>query len=108
AALRRVKVLEGLQGNVLSGYGTDHALYLFTRVRDAEAARRWLDAERLGITTYRGWEEQRSETTLNAAFTYRGLIKLGVPALRIEHLSVFREGMRKRHILLGDIGDSDA
>ena len=103
-----MKVLEGLQGNVLSGYGTDHALYLFTRVRDAEAARRWLDAERLGITTYRGWEEQRSETTLNAAFTYRGLIKLGVPALRIEHLSVFREGMRKRHILLGDIGDSDA
>lgn len=106
APVRRLTVLDGLQGNVLGGYGTPTALYLFARVRDRKAALGWLDAERVRITTYRGWEEQRSETTLNAAFTYDGLTHLGVKELRIHHLAAFREGMHARHLQLGDVGAS--
>jgi len=50
-ARRRLTVLEGLQGNVLRGYGTSAVLYLFTRVLDPDRARLWLDSERLRITT---------------------------------------------------------
>jgi Dyp-type peroxidase family len=108
APVRRLNVLDGLQGNVLLGYGTPAALYLFTRVRDAGDARRWLDSARVRITTHRGWEEQRSETTLNAAFTYTGLTKLEVPDLRIEHLTAFKTGMHARHEQLGDVEASAA
>jgi Dyp-type peroxidase family len=97
-----VTVLEGLQGNVVTGYGTTRALYLFARVGDTEAARHWLASAGPRITTYKGWSQHRSRTTLNAAFTYDGLVKLGVPQLRIEHLKAFREGMSARRQLLGD------
>lgn len=95
-------VLEGLQGNVVVGYRTDHALYLFTSVREPEAARQWLGSACRRITTYNGWAEQPLPPTLNAAFTYSGLIALGVPELRIKHLKAFREGMSKRRTRLGD------
>ncbi len=105
--VRRLSMLEGLQGNVLQGYGTPAACYVFARIRDRDAARRWLDSERLRVSTYRGWEEQRSQTTLNIAFTYHGLKSLGVDKLRIRHLAAFKAGMGARSKQLGHPDDGD-
>jgi Dyp-type peroxidase family len=96
--------LDGLQGNVLEGYRTPHALYVFAKVRNGPAARSWL-AERLcEVTTYRSWSSAPSELTFNVAFGYQGLIALGVPEIRLSHLEAFREGMAARADQLGDVG----
>ncbi len=98
--------LEGLQGNVLAGYGTPHASYLFATVADAAAGRGWL-ADRLDrITTYRGWDRAPSAVTFNVGFTHSGLLALGVPAVRVAHLEAFRAGMAARAEQLGDAGPS--
>jgi Dyp-type peroxidase family len=98
--------LEGLQGNVLVGYGTTHASYRFAMVADAAAARRWIAARLERITTYRGWEVAPSEATFNVAFSHSGLLALGVPAIRLAHLEAFRVGMAARAEKLGDTGPS--
>ena len=82
AALRRVSMLDGLQGNVVTGYRHPHALYVFARVRDPDSARQWLEDERQHVTSYRGSEHNPTRVTLNVAFTYKGLRRLGVPELR--------------------------
>jgi Dyp-type peroxidase family len=99
-------MLGGLQGNIVTGYRTPETLYLFARVRDRAGARRWLDGERLRVTTYQGWEEDPSRTTLNLAFSYDGLGRMGVPEDRIAHLRPFKQGMRTRSERLGDVGAS--
>ena len=106
AALRRVSMLDGLQGNVLRGYRHPHALYVFARVRDPGSARQWLEDERQHVTSYRGWEHNPTRVTLNVAFTYKGLRRLGVPKARIAHLRAFKEGMPRRSEQLGDVGVS--
>lgn len=97
--------LDGLQGNVLTGYKTSHALYLFVAVADAARARRWLDARLERVTTHRGWEAS-PDATFNIAFTHAGLLSLGVPAPRLRHLEAFKAGMAARAQQLGDSGSS--
>jgi Dyp-type peroxidase family len=102
-------MLERLQGNVLAAYGTHHAIYLFARVLDRERARSWLATEWPQVTTHEGWEDARlnvgvlTRPTYNIAFSYNGLLALGVPPGRIEHLTAFREGMAARATDLGDV-----
>jgi Dyp-type peroxidase family len=103
-------MIDEVQGNVLSGYGKQScAWFLFAAVTEPVAARSWIGARlRTGeITTHGAWErDPKPDGTLNISFTYNGLIKLGVPALRIDHLVAFREGMAARRKILKDEGES--
>ncbi|MEY2533513.1 MAG: hypothetical protein QOF29_1423 [bacterium] len=47
---------DDIQGNVLRGYGFPFARYLFARVRDGAAARRWLAAQADPVTTDAVWD----------------------------------------------------
>lgn len=95
--------LDDIQGNVICGYGSAFAHYLFASVTDPGAARSWLAGRLDHITYNRGWGS-RPDHTLNVAFTYRGLLELGVPAEHFAGLAAFTQGMAARAAELGDLG----
>jgi Dyp-type peroxidase family len=97
-----------IQGNVLRGYGFDHGRHLVLAVDDPGRARRWLSATLPAVTTAVPWD-RRPVTTLNVAFTHRGLGALGVPAGALAQLPAeLRQGMRARaREHLGDVGPDD-
>jgi Dyp-type peroxidase family len=93
-----------IQGNILRGYRSDHAEFVFARVTDAGAARRWL-GELIDVITFNGSPgARRPDHTVNVAFTCAGLRALGVPAERVSGLGAFAAGMARRAELLGDLG----
>ena len=97
---------DDLQGNILCGYGRNYlyGLFLFLRVKEPEAARKWLGDRLAEITTAVPWVEA-PPSTLNVAFTYEGLQVLGVPQWVLAHFpDDYRKGMRKRSEPLGDTG----
>lgn len=99
-------MLDDVQGNVICGYGSPFAHYVFARVTDAAAARRWL-ADGLDHITYNAsWQHNPPEHTFNVAFTHSGLTALGVPAESFAGLDAFTQGMRARAEALGDRGAS--
>jgi Dyp-type peroxidase family len=102
-----------LQGNVLAGYGFDHALFIFLRVTDPGMGRQWLGqlAEGDQITTAVRLEEQfddlETAVTLNLAFTHQGLRSLGTSETVLRGFPTdYRQGMGGRAELLGDDGAS--
>ncbi|MGH9213419.1 MAG: Dyp-type peroxidase [Acidimicrobiales bacterium] len=96
---------DDIQGNVLRGYGFDHAHHLLFSVVDPAAAGRWLEQILPQVTPATPWTT-RPLTTLNVAFTHRGLAALGVDDDVLESFPTdFREGMRARaEDHLGDVG----
>jgi len=79
------------------------------RVDDADRGRVWL-RDLLGeVTNAQAWNGGKPRTHLNLAFTYLGLVALGVPKPVLGGFSKeFRQGMADRAALLGDTGQSDA
>jgi Dyp-type peroxidase family len=98
--------LDDVQGNVLVGYGSDHAHYVFARVADPEAARRWLAGRLEHIRYNRSWGEEKPGHTVNIAFTHAGLLAMGVALERLSGLPAFTAGMEGRSEILGDCGDA--
>jgi Dyp-type peroxidase family len=96
--------LPDIQGNVICGYGTGFARYLFATVVDSSSARRWLAGTVGRVTFNASWEAARPEHTLNIGFTYGGLVALGVPASTFDGLEAFSQGMPARAAALGDLG----
>jgi Dyp-type peroxidase family len=106
-----------IQGLVFSGYRRlPHAMYVLLRVRDAEAARRWLGAIASEVTDGRIKRKEELELerlAINIAFTHAGLQRLGLPDQVLHAFpSAFQEGMapkgmRHRSRALGDHGASD-
>ena len=96
---------DDIQGNVLRGYGFDHGHHLVFTVTDAAAARRWLGQLVPAVTPGTPWRT-RPVTTLNLAFTHRGLAALGLDRQALASFPPdFREGMRARaEHHLGDVG----
>ncbi|HEY3142784.1 MAG TPA: hypothetical protein VGJ86_16710, partial [Acidimicrobiales bacterium] len=94
-----------IQGNILRGYGFDHARHLVLSVASPVEAREWLASQVPAITPATPWTV-RPETTLNIAFTHRGLAAFGVgPELLATFPTDFQEGMRVRAAdHLGDVG----
>lgn len=107
--MTRLSMLDDVQGDVLRRYRKKkHARYLFAEVKRSSQTRTWL-RDRLrenGFTTGGSYDKESPEPTLNVAFSHRGLLKLGVPEIRLEHLAVFREGMKGRAGRLGDAWES--
>ena len=119
--------LEEIQGNVVAGFNKDYTSYLFFALPDEPArARAWLadlvdqvatsqevkqfnDLFRV-IRRRRGDREGVVEAAwMNLAFTHEGLGTFGVVDESELDLfpEEFREGMRKRKVTIGDLGDND-
>src|SRR6188472_1179611 len=97
--------LADIQGNILRPYGFQHAAFLFVRIDEAAAGRRWLAEHTDEVTSAEPWEEGKPLTTLNIRLTYPGLEALGVPERTLASFpEVFRAGMAARAALLGDVG----
>ncbi|MEA2268685.1 MAG: hypothetical protein QOC64_1295 [Solirubrobacteraceae bacterium] len=95
---------DDIQGNVLRGYGFPFARYLFARVRDGAAARRWLAAQADPVTTDAEWDAEPSPA-YNVALSFAGLRALGLPSHVLESFPAdFRDGMAARADRLGDAG----
>ncbi len=110
--------LADIQGNILTAYGRlgfPKARYLLFHVGQAEAGRalvQWLHPR---VTTAMRWASSRPgalqprtpvprpAVTVNVAFTFRGLLALGVPVRTLRGLpDDYIDGMPARAAILGD------
>jgi Dyp-type peroxidase family len=93
-----------VQGFVLRGYTYPVARYLFLELF-REGGREFLGGLIDRITTGEHWDDGKPDTTLNVAFTYRGLDVLGVPETSLQSFpDEFVQGMKARREILGDVG----
>jgi Dyp-type peroxidase family len=94
-----------IQGFVLRGYNLPVARYLFLHFEDAMRARA-LIARLIGdVTTGQRWDSGKPQSTVNIAFTHRGLQRLELPIATLLTFPVeFQQGMKQRAELLGDAG----
>jgi Dyp-type peroxidase family len=103
-ARRETPDLDDIQGNVLQGYGSPHAAYVFARVPDKVHGRRFLGEVMDFVTPATCWTAKPSHT-LNVSFTCSGLAALGTRPLTLAGFpAAFRDGMAARADLLGDTG----
>ena len=114
--------LADIQGNILSAYGKigfPKARYLLLNVRSAAAGRRFLQVLYPSITSAVRWPsrkhghfgpamQERPRLAVNVAFTFWGLLALGVPVRILNSFpDEFIDGMARRAIVLGDRSLSD-
>lgn len=114
--------LADIQGNIIrayGGYGYPIARYLCLHINNGAAGRTFVDAVRQNVTTAERWERgertysgtdaaPRPPVTINIAFTFRGLLNLGLPTRTLRQLPAeFIDGMAARAEILGDVGASD-
>ena len=94
-----------IQGFVLRGYNLPVARYLFLHFEDAARGRGLIAHLLSHITTGQRWDGAKPQSTVNIAFTHRGLQRLELPLATLLTFPVeFQQGMRQRAELLGDTG----
>ena len=94
-----------IQGFVLRGYNMPYTRYLFLHLEDAARARKLIARLLPGITTGQRWDGGKPQSTLNIAFTHRGLEALELPTATLISFPVeFQQGMKERAAILGDTG----
>lgn len=99
--------LTDIQGNILRGYNQPHFRYVYYRITDAEHGRQFLKRLIPVVTTAQPWTNGKPASTLNIAFTFKGLLALGMPTDAMAQFPTdFRDGMRERAELLVDRADS--
>jgi Dyp-type peroxidase family len=114
--------LADIQGNLVRAYGRfgfPCARYYFLRVDPSQGAdaRAFVDRVRQRVTTAVRWRQGPNESapgavdapdaTLNIAFTFYGLLALGLPTSVLARMPPeFIEGMPGRSYILGDEGDN--
>jgi Dyp-type peroxidase family len=101
-----------IQGLVLNGYGhLDHSRFLFLKIADSQAAKRWLSAiaSQISSAKRRRGEDELPGSQTNIAFTRSGMEKLGLPQDTLTSFPrEFQMGMAapERSRKLGDLGPS--
>ncbi|HEX4133873.1 MAG TPA: Dyp-type peroxidase [Bryobacteraceae bacterium] len=95
-----------IQGFALKGYNFPHARYLLLELGEPDAARAFLLKLLEVITTGERWDVNKKPlSTVNIAFTHRGMIRLGLPLASLLSFPLeFQQGMRARADILGDTG----
>jgi Dyp-type peroxidase family len=94
-----------IQGFVLRGYNLPFARYLFLHFEDAARARKLIGRLLGEITTGQRWDGGKPQSTVNIAFTHRGLAALDLPDATLLSFPVeFQQGMKKRAGILSDTG----
>ena len=97
-----------IQGFVLRGYAMPFARYAFIHFDDAEKTCEWIKRLLHEITTGQRWDNGKPQSTVNIAFTHRGLVALELPDATLLTFPVeFQQGMKKRAKILGDTGLND-
>src|ERR1700728_1622523 len=92
-----------IQGLVLRGYNMPFARYCFLHFVDAARARALIGELLKVITTGQLWEQGKPASTVNIAFTHRGLVRLELPIATLVSFPVeFQQGMKARGNILGD------
>ncbi|MFN0276289.1 MAG: Dyp-type peroxidase [Chitinophagales bacterium] len=105
--------LADIQGYIIRGYSKMmYSKYVFLQVKDPSKAKLWLHeiADDLTTAKYIDDKSKIPDTSLNIAFTSKGLRALGLAEENIGNFTQqFREGMVTKHRqrLLGDFGSSD-
>jgi Dyp-type peroxidase family len=116
--------LADIQGNILRGYGLPIARFIFLNIQDSAegrvAGREFVDTVRFRVTNALPWDTDakdyprspltgkealpvKPQVTLNIAFTFWGLVALGLPTNTLQSMPAeFIEGMKARANLLGD------
>ena len=94
-----------IQGFVLRGYNMPYARYCFLHFADAKSGIALVDRLLSVITTGQLWDQGKPQSTVNIAFTHKGLVKLELPIATLISFPVeFQQGMRARGGILGDTG----
>ncbi|WP_261556956.1 Dyp-type peroxidase [Frankia tisae] len=98
--------VDNIQGVVLRGYRMAVGSYVFLKIENAVAGRRWVDRIIGDVTTAAPWDS-KPNSAVNVAFTARGLRALGLRDSVLGTFSPpFLAGMASRAALLGDWGTS--
>lgn len=94
-----------LQGFVLRGYNMPYARYSFLNFKSAAGARAFIHSLLGVVTTGQLWDQGKPQSTVNIAFTHKGLVALELPLATLISFPVeFQQGMRARGNILGDTG----
>jgi Dyp-type peroxidase family len=94
-----------IQGFVLRGYNLPFARYLFLHFEDIARARNLIGCLLPIVTTGQRWDGGKPQSTVNIAFTFRGLAALELPKATLISFPVeFQQGMKNRAAILGDTG----
>jgi Dyp-type peroxidase family len=97
-----------IQGFVLRGYNMPFARHLFLYFEDATRARAFILRLLHEVTTGQHWDNGKPESTVNIAFTHRGLAALELPDATLLSFPVeFQQGMKKRAAILNDTRSND-
>ena len=95
-----------IQGFAMRGYTFPVARYVLMEIAGAKAGQALLLRILEQITTAERWDV-KPDSTLNVAFTYAGLVKLGLPDATLLSFPVeFVQGMKARAPILEDTGRS--
>jgi hypothetical protein len=93
-----------IQGFALKGYNFPYARYLLLELLHHKAAESFIRSVVPHITTGVRWDD-KPLTTVNVAFTHRGLIRLQLPEPTLLSFPVeFQQGMKARGNILYDTG----
>lgn len=104
--------LEDIQGYIIRGYSKMmYSKYVFLQVKDAAKAKQWIHSIAGELTTAKYVDDKTKlpDTSLNIAFTAKGLLALGLEEENLNNFTQqFKEGMDSEHRqrLLGDFGCS--
>lgn len=97
-----------IQGFSLKGYNFPRARYLLLELLHHEAARNFVKSLLPDITTGERWDiNNKPLSTVNLAFTHKGLVRLQLPLASLLSFPLeFQQGMKARGDILGDTGKS--
>jgi Dyp-type peroxidase family len=95
-----------IQGFALKGYHFPHARYLLLELAEPKAARALLLKLLDVVTTGERWDtNNKPMSTVNIAFTHKGLVQLELPLASLLTFPLeFQQGMRARADIVGDSG----
>ncbi len=95
-----------VQGFSLKGYNFPHARYLLLELLEPGAAREFLSQLLTVITTGERWDiNNKPVSTVNIAFTHKGLVQLQLPLASLLSFPLeFQQGMKARGDILYDTG----
>ncbi|MDQ2925259.1 MAG: dyp-type peroxidase [Acidobacteriota bacterium] len=94
-----------IQGFTLRGYNMPNARYCFLHFEDPQRARALIARILRIVTTGQLWDQGKPQSTVNIAFTHKGLVALDLPLATLISFPVeFQQGMKARGNILGDTG----
>jgi Dyp-type peroxidase family len=94
-----------IQGFILRGYNLPVARYIFLHFEVPARARAFISRLLPSVTTGQRWDSGKPQSTVNIAFTHRGLAAFQLPeATLLSFPDEFQQGMKSRAGILGDTG----